>query len=297
MRATVYLLVGLIALFATAEADVREAHTLSTLVSAPPCERYLMPTDRELAQARKLFTSMLSDAGDADALSAQWASLGFEWLAVEWQGMDGVILKEQPSRCEGRGLFLFRTDTGSRTLLQIPHRFYDKYTGEIGHRLMQTGDFRGVAWNTVHRYLEGAEGGSADLAHNGDNYFTVLAEAAALLSTNNRIVQLHGFDGTKRRTPAGRGSQAIVSDGTRRPSRIVRELANCLGQVFDGPVRLFPRDVKELGATTNRIGARLRAYAHQGFAHIELNAEARQALLADEMLMTGLAACLPGARE
>ncbi|MCU7893254.1 MAG: hypothetical protein KZQ78_17375 [Candidatus Thiodiazotropha sp. (ex Ustalcina ferruginea)] len=297
MRVVAIFLTGLSMLYATQKVDAGGACSIPALFTTPPSERYLIPTDRELLQVRKLFTVMLCNKNYEEALSKQWASLGFDWLSAELDGEDIVILKEQPSRCEGRGIFMFRTAGRNRTLLQIPHRFHDRHTGELGLRLMQLGDFRGLAWNTVPRYFEEVDAGgvSADLAHNDNNYFAVLAEAAALISADSQVVQLHGYDAAKRRTETGRNSDVIISDGTSHPSRTVHELTTCLGSVFDGPVRLFPRDVRELGATTNQVGSRLRRYAHPGFVHIELNAKARKELLTSNTLLTGLVACMSGA--
>ncbi|MCU7804586.1 MAG: hypothetical protein KZQ92_17615 [Candidatus Thiodiazotropha sp. (ex Lucinoma borealis)] len=297
MRAAAIFLTGLSMLYAPPKVDAAGACSVPALLTMPPCERYLIPTDRELLQVRKLFTVMLSNANYGEALPKQWASLGFDWLSTELDGDVIVVLKEQPSRCEGRGLFMFRTAGGNRTLLQIPHRFHDRHTAEIGLRLMRLGDFRGLAWNTVPRHFEGidAEGVSADLAHSDKNYFAVLAEAAALISADSQVVQLHGYDAKKRRTESGRNSDVIISNGTRYPSRSVHELNTCLDSVFNGPVRLFPRDVRELGATTNQVGSRLRHYTHQGFVHIELNAKARKELLTNDTLLAGMVSCIPGA--
>jgi hypothetical protein len=236
---------------------------------------------------------------DYEAMRAQWNALGFDWFSVEMNGEPMGILKEKPTRCEGRGTFMFRTAGGTTDLLQIPHKFYDKHTGDIGYRLMQQGNFRLAAWNSIHRYTPSLDSGStsADLVHTDNNYFTVLAEAAALLSADSRIIQIHGFASSKRKSEAGRASQIIISNGSKRPSRTVRDLTSCLRAHAHMRVSLFPRDVNELGATSNQIGAKLRKYGHQGFIHIELSKATRQALLADTDLMTTLLGCISGKRQ
>ncbi|MGD8909270.1 MAG: hypothetical protein PVI92_07965 [Chromatiales bacterium] len=276
-----------------------EPTALSEFWHSSPCECYFTPSEQELRRAKILFLEIFNGIGDLEAMQAQWEVLGFDWFSVEVNGERMVILKEKPSRCEGRGTFMFRTSGGTSDLIQIPHRFYDKYTGDIGYRLMNQGEFRLTAWNSIHRYTPCLDNGSAsaDLAHTGNNYFTVLAEAVALLSADSRIIQIHGFASSKRKTEAGRTSQIIVSDGTRQPSRKVQVLTSCLRTYFHMRISLFPWDVNELGATTNQIGVKLREYDHQGFMHIELSKAARKALLADTDLMTALLNCISGKRQ
>jgi hypothetical protein len=266
------------------------------LLLSPPCGDYRQPDSRELNSARSLFSKILGGSGDADEMRAQWEMLGFDWIPVRVAGEGMWILKEQPARCEGRGIFLFRPSAATPRLLQMPHRFHDVKTGEIGFRLMLQGGFKAAAWNSVHRNARGGDSdrGGADLAHNGDNYFTLLAEVAALLSSESRVVQIHGFDAAGRKTEAGRRAQLIISDGTRHPKHDARALAACLATRFDPRTRLFPYDVDELGATTNLIGARLREYGHRGFIHMELSRDVREALLSDEELMAQLGNCLSG---
>jgi hypothetical protein len=271
----------------------------SEFLHSSPCGSYLTPSEQELRRAKKSFLKILSGIGDHEAMRMEWNALGFDWFSVEVNGERMVILKEKPSRCEGRGTFLFRASGGTSDLLQIPHRFHDMYTGDIGYWLMQQGKFRLMAWNSIQRYTTSLDkdSSSADLTHTFNNYFTALAEAAALLSSDSRIIQIHGFDSSKRKSEAGRNSQIIVSDGSRRPSRKIKALTGCLRAHLHKRVSLFPRNVTELGATTNQIGAKLRQYDHQGFVHIELNKATRKALMTDTDLMTALLDCISGKRQ
>ncbi|MES9988205.1 MAG: hypothetical protein AB2603_17530 [Candidatus Thiodiazotropha endolucinida] len=293
MRGVTLFLLSLCFLAPSVKAEMREP---GGYLLAPPCKTYHRPSRQELSRVRILFSKLLRGITDQNAMRSQWKALGFDWLPVELDGESIVVLKEHASRCEGRGLFMIRTASGPLNLLQIPHRFHDKKTGNIGYALMRHGDFRIAAFNSISRYArnKGGDGKDADLVRNGDNYFTALAEAAALLSADSRVIQIHGFDSAKRNSDPGRNSQVIISDGTRRPSGKVQALARCLASDFDEQVGLYPRDVDELGATTNQIGSKLRHYDHRGFMHIELSRVARHALLTDCALMTKMVGCLSG---
>ena len=69
-------------------------------------------------------------------------------------------------------------------------------------------------------------------------------------------------------------------------------VADCLQRRLQEPVRLYPRDVRELGATRNVQGRLLRERGHDGFVHVELAQPLRERLRNEQELRSGFAACL-----
>ena len=116
--------------------------------------------------------------------------------------------------------------------------------------------------------------------------------ASTSLPNHVRVVQLHGFSNAQRKTRAGAEAAVIVSGGSRWITPSADAVARCLAEFVDGPVALFPRDVTELGATTNLHGKILRRHGHEGFVHIELNLATRRWLLDDTARLQRFAGCL-----
>ncbi|MDX2455941.1 MAG: hypothetical protein QNL87_00375, partial [Gammaproteobacteria bacterium] len=87
------------------------------------------------------------------------------------------------------------------------------------------------------------------------------------------------------------------SAGTAWPTPASTAVAACLQSLLNNPVRLYPRDVQELGATTNQQGRLLRRLAHNGFVHVELSRALRERLRSQGPLRTGFAACLYNGME
>ena len=56
----------------------------------------------------------------------------------------------------------------------------------------------------------------------------------------------------------------------------------------------YPRDVRELGGTTNRIGQLWRELGREDFLHIELSHALRQRLVGDRGARGEMLACLGG---
>ena len=214
--------------------------------------------------------------------------------------LDGTtchVVHETVERREGRGFYLFCPQADNHSALQAPHAFKDLHTGRIALALAHTARFRVVAWNTVPRYSEDAQGRhSADLAHLRESYFTALTRALAADSTVDHVIQLHGFSRQKRKGN-GKDAHIIVSNGTRRPDRTVFDLANRLRTALDVDTRVFPHDIRELGALTNRQGKILREAGRNSFIHIELSTETRKRLRNDNDSYRAFANSLPDARS
>ena len=263
------------------------------LIAARRCDHYVPATQEQLQLAEAAFVALLQApaAVDGDAVST-WQALGYRVQRFRDAEAGWLLLHQQPGQCSGQGLYLVRMDPADDVAVQIPHGYFDRYTDEIGAGLLQA-PLRVIAFNTARRHytLNGSEV-DADLAHRGDNYFVALTRAFRRVFPSGRLVQLHGFSAVKRSSVAGRSAAAIISSGSDMPAAGSTAVAACLQLLPIGPVRLYPRDVTELGATRNVQGRLLRASGHNGFVHVELNRELRERLRADDTLRDGFAACL-----
>ncbi len=265
---------------------------LSLLWQAARQGRYVQASDRELQRAEELFVSELNQT-DTEHLKKSWRALGWERKELGLNGRQCVVLHESEDQYTGRGFYLICPQAPRNVALQIPHSFSDRRTGEIGLQLANTAEFRLTAWNTTPRYEKREKARiSTDLAHLPESYFTALTRAISRVSEIKQLVQLHGFSRAKRKTSAS-SANIILSGGTRSPNESLKELAEKLRLQVDAETRLFPDEVQELGALTNRQGALLRAAGNCDFVHIEMSAELRQQLIQSSLKRQTLLLALP----
>lgn len=241
---------------------------IAAQLQAPPVAKYKAPDADSFQQAQNLFAQTLTNPADP-TLAEAWRGLAFTYRAIN----DLYLLTDDKER--GAGGYLFRKQGDS--CLQVPHRFHDRKTGDIGLALFLAGNYRALAWNTASRKTR-VEGGKekADLAKHQTAYFQAF-HLAWLNSQSGFIIQLHGFAREKRRTEAGRQAHLILSNGTRYPNPWVRKTAQALTDAGFPGVAVFGDHVNELGATTN-VQARAALARNHPFLHLELSAETRAAL-------------------
>lgn len=244
-------------------------------------ERYTPVSRQALATAEALFIRHLKGEW-SESLAAAWQPLGFEAVAA---GEGVVVIRERNGQRQGHGFFLFKPDSQSRVVLQMPHSSDDSHTGMIGFKLLHESDYLAAAWNTVTR-------DEADMAHLPDSYFTAFSAAFSQVVPAGRLVQLHGFAQEKRTTAAGRTAAVVLSSGGKQVTAGVRAIGNCLQSVWPGGVRLYPLNISELGGTRNTNLAVMQRWSHTGFVHLELSSEVRQALLTNGELRHHLNHCL-----
>ncbi len=266
---------------------------LQELIGQRRCDVYVPATEQQLQQAEAAFETLLENPGAmVGAAATLWKDLGFTVTSVASGGATWIVLRESPGQCRGQGLYLVRQGAAAGLLLQVPHGYFDQYTDDIAAGLLQA-PIRAIAFNTVPRhYTQHGMRIDADFAHRADNLFSPLARAFVRVYPSGRLVQLHGFDPAKRDTAAGRSAAVIVSSGTAWPTPASTAVANCLQPLLDDPVRLYPRDIRELGATTNLQGRLLRERGHNGFVHVELSRALRGRLRNEAPLRSSLGACL-----
>lgn len=270
MRTTSLLLLTALGLsFAGAAA---RGEQLAQVLDAARGGTYKEPTAAELRTAKGLFERTLKGQEDVKALTAAWKAVHFDLIAHREAGISLLILRESTGHKRGRGLYVFRQGTTVPLAVQAPHAWDDLHTGPIAARLVVECAAQAAAWNTLPR-------AEVDLAHETLSYFQSFTAAFARVRADGVVVQLHGFARKSRRTEAGRTSDMILSSGTKKPPLWVLEAARQLKAKVAESARVFPREVNELGATTNAQGALLRGLGHEGLLHVEMSLEMRKKLL------------------
>jgi len=192
---------------------------------------------------------------------------------VEWRtfGSEKLrLLREAPEAKRGRGWMLSRP-AGGKLALMAPHRFFDKFTGDVARGVFFRANASFLLENTAHRHWRRAEGeeyGPSDAAHRTSTALHALAKGALAGRPGLLLAQVHGFNEDD-------APLAIVSDGTRDPAGWARSFAEAL-RTSKIPVELHGVDGRRLGGTENV----LRPHARR-FLHLELSLPLRESLKAD----------------
>ena len=262
---------------------------------------YLPPGPEELDMVESLFVRMLGGER-GDQLARDWQQLGYRLRKAILHKTVVLALFEDENRRNGRGFYLFPLESASSSMLMMPHRFFDMHTGPIGLKLFAAGSFSAAAWNTVHRHKKSKkENGfhraknslpNWDLADLEDSYFTALTRAFNRTFPHGHLVQVHGFSKEKRTSWAGRDSDLILANGTKTPPDDLTELADCLKLKLGVMVRVYPHEVRDLGAMEN-VSARITDnFGNRGFIQMEMSLPLRQDLLKSMELNTVITACM-----
>lgn len=247
-------------------------------------------------RAEAAFHALLSGDGSPEVL----ARVGLVRRRVQLEDGEALAVADPADDVRGRGFYLIQDEgaVDAPVLLQAPHRFKDLDTGAIVAQLAATGAFRMSAWNTVPRWApDDRSDRRADLAHRDISHFNAATAAFAAVHPSGVVVQVHGFATGKRRTAAGSSADVIVSSGTTALVGPARRVRACLRSRLSVVVRGYGDDVSELGATTNRNAAMLRARGFNAFVHVELDRPLRRSLRRDADQRGRLRACLLEAAE
>ena len=245
-----------------------------TLKEASVGKQFVQPSRAEIQRAEALF-ARLFNGERSTALNAAWAEAGFDVLSADSGQLTLVV--EQASQRAGRGFFVLRA--GLPVMLQMPHAFKDELTREIGVSVFKRSQFSAAAWNTVPRkYEQNGQVINADMAHLTNTYFIAFSRAFARHYPQGNIVQLHGFDQSKRSSSTAAFADVIMSNGSGNASPLLKKLAVELQQKTKFNILVYPDDVRELGATTNTVAADLRDIGFTQFTHIEMSRGFRERL-------------------
>ena len=265
--------------------------SLGTLVEAElaaPRGEYRLPSEGARAVARELGwrLAVAANTGSVDALpslAAEAQGLGFALSPVRI-GDDRYLLLRDGSG-DGRGLLVLRFGgTASRVVLQAPHVFHDRHSGDIALALWEASSFPALQLNTRHRYNTGrADGGgagsSSDLARRDDTWFHAVMLGLLDAIEGPLVVQVHGFGRT---TVEDTTVDVIVSGGAYPRPEVVHAFADTLRELAPATgVQVYPDDTALLGAQLNRQGRAVAARQGGAFLHAELGPELRDVLRGD----------------
>jgi hypothetical protein len=258
-----------------ASAAAREQRTLQQLLTlARDGRRYVPATPADLRRCEDLFVRTLRDAREPE-LESDWEQMGFRLMELRSAEAETWLIIEPPHRKRGWGFYVLCPGNAPGLVLQAPHSFADRHTGDVALRLFADGGCAAVAWNTVPRHR-------VDVAHCRQHPFSAFTLAVARVHPDSCIVQVHGFSPDKRSTTAGAAADLIVSNGTHLPDQALHQFVGRLQSEFDyGRVQLFPADVRELGATQNVQGELLRELGTTRFVHLEMSQDLRLRLIVD----------------
>ncbi|HFD13603.1 MAG TPA: hypothetical protein ENJ32_14215 [Crenotrichaceae bacterium] len=245
---------------------------------------FVMPSVDELRQVQNAYQSELTGR----PISNAWETLKIQRIVQN----DVLYLVEANDHRKGRGLFAVHNGVGVKPwLIQAPHAKSDKYTGRIASQVFAESNAKAAMWNSVPRKTR-AGNTTADMAHLNGTYWQTVTEVFARHYVDGRIIQLHGFDQSKRQSAAGRDSDIIISAGNQHPPHWVQAFASCLKKTMSVKVSLYPFDVQELGATTNVQNHLLQRLGFNGFVHIEMSLPVRKHLKTSAKFRTLFLDCL-----
>ncbi len=268
---------------------------LETLRRSSRTFTYEDPTDEELVAARQIFSALLRQVRDLNETIAACERLHLELRRVRRGKEEFLVLSEGPGRRIGRGFYVFRRTSARAVLLQAPHAFYDRNTGEIAAAFFREGNALSAGWNVAQRKTPVEGDGTrndADLAHRRRSYYQEYTRAFATHYPRGVVVQFHGYDKSKRATPEASISDVILSAGRGEPSRFHLSVSACWDESAGSVVSLYPRDVRELGGTKNAQAELLSRFRGATFLHVELSRAARRALHRSHEVRTRLWTCI-----
>ena len=186
--------------------------------------------------------------------------------------------------------------------LQVPHRFFDKWTADIANHWLQTGRFKVGMTNTVSRHIgrEAKPPYNSDFSTAPNNPLVAATRAFINSFADPLVLQLHGFSPKKRKSVDAQHADLILSHGANLPYPYLKTLtqgAMCVEKDMGLKVLVYPKDVQELGGTKNLVGKQLRKKGYfQRFMHIEMSDVLRKKLRDSSELSIQLLNCLLGAK-
>ena len=261
-------------------------------------DEYQAPPPADLALAEELFRGLLRPEEDGDRLARLACEIGLELIKLSEGSEEFLAVREPAGSRKGQGFYVFRHSRATPIVFQAPHARDDLLTGPLAAKLFRESQAAAVAWSTAPRsaVVKGSRV-TADLAHLPESFLGSFTRAFAAEHPKGIVVQLHGFDGEERRSPDSPGWPIVVSGGTRLPPPWLLDTAAGLERALGHRVAVYPRDVEELGGTTNAQARLLHSLGHSGFIHIEMDLDARRRLQGCEVLRAAFVGCLPVARS
>lgn len=255
---------------------------------------FIAPSEQQLVDAEKLFSELLDQPEGFKYLNYSDKELSNSFFNTKIVKNDDellLLIHEKNTPYSGAGFYIIRPQKrGNGVLLQAPHGFSDLKTGALALQLMKEYNFSALAVNTARRhYTINQQVVDADLAHFSDSFFLRFSRSFAQKYSKGQILQLHGFNSTKRQVTSN--VSMIVSAGTKRYPVAMLPVVECLKSNVSLTSKAFPAEIAVLGGTQNTIGKTMREMGFNGFRHVEINLDLRRKLISDQSLRHDFVRC------
>lgn len=264
---------------------------------------------RAINDFKQIFSHSKS-AADEEQQQKEQQNLSF----LRTETMPAIGLNHYFPEGENQGYVVIKTSIKKEvlTILQVPHAFFDVHSLDIAQQMFDTKWVDVLMVNTQHRY----ETEHSDLSRLRYSLFTAVIEALQQLDRQVKVIQVHGFNETKRKTTSASNADFILSNGSVVPDIYLLQMQSCLRDNAQLLGRTYGRDVFELGATINPIGKLINSYnkaSHRQnpspvteehittpkmqFLHIEIPRKIRNALIQSEGIITNTGSSIGGNDE
>ena len=108
--------------------------------------RYKNQSMENIEEAEKLFIGLFKGE-TAKQQKTAWKKLGMNITTVKKGKRIFTVVYEPLDKQQGRGLYMFCKSKLIRNIvLEMPHRYFDRYTGYIGFKLFLSGYYTAAAW-------------------------------------------------------------------------------------------------------------------------------------------------------
>ncbi len=238
-----------------------------------------------IKKAKKLFVELFNGTA-SEKLKDEWNNMGMSIKELQRGKRTYTIIYEDKDKLWGRGFFMFcKSKIARNIVLEMPHRFWDTYTGIIGYKLMLSGYFTAATWNTVHRYQTANDlSTSSDMAHAENSYFYSFTQAFTVaMPKNSTLIQLHGFSNKNQKSIIGKKASAVISNSTSKPIKRFYYYAEKIKEIMPKQAYIYPvANIKWLAALSN-VSAKVIKKAKRGqlFIHVEMNDKTRSEMAKD----------------
>lgn len=253
-------------------------------------------SSKNINEAKKLFIRLFKGATTAE-LKDSWNKLGMNINEFKEKDKIFTIVYEQKNEKFGQGFYMFcKSDKTQNLVLEIPHRFWDSHTGEIGYKLMKSGYFMAAAWNTVQRYQTPNDmQSSSDMAHTTNSFFYAFTKAfTETMSEGSLMIQPHGFLNKIQHSHYGKKAAVVISNSSTDPVNGFIYYADLINEIMPQPTYIYPvTDIKWLAGFENVSAKTLKnARKNQIFIHLEMNDKTRLEMLNNKKLREQFINCL-----
>lgn len=156
--------------------------------------------------------------------------------------------------------------------IQTPHGESDLETRKIAELLCLEQGYESCSTNTWHRR-------SFDFAHEAQSPFQTFTRAIVDQDSDALIVQLHGFETSKRRGSREQNARIILSAGNE--SAVLTSALKELKLDQDPGILVYGEGTRALGATSNAQKLLMDSIGKGHFLHIEMSLPLRKRLAVD----------------